>query len=214
MISPTPTLIPLLNPTMISPTPTLIPLLNPTATLFPTTALYPTTTPDPATANWQTYTDAAFGFSLKYPPEWKLNKQLMETNDVAGSPHVVWFEIVNRANPGRNPIQVTIWINEHNTQSVNQWFQTSQKESQGEMFALPPQQYSINGYEAIRTREASAFETDLTVAPTLNTQKAQYTMNILLDGEGYTEPYSETEPFAQQEITNFHLVLSSFRFPK
>lgn len=184
------------------PTPTLVRLTLPTAT------------PNPATVNWQTYTDAKYGFSFKYPSYWILNKLLMETNNEADNPHVVWFNIVNNNNPRRTPIQVSIWTDEHNNQSLSQWFQVLKERPQGDEFTLPPQQISIGGYEAIRTRATPAFETDLIVAPTLNAPRTQYTMNIFGKGEGYADPYSETDSFAQQEITNFHLVLSSFRFPK
>jgi len=40
----------------------------------PTTAILPTPTPTPdETANWKTYTNEKYGFTLKYPPEWSID---------------------------------------------------------------------------------------------------------------------------------------------
>lgn len=176
-------------------------------TIPPVTPPYPIPSPDLATADWQTYTSPDYGFSFRYPPEW--------TIAVTDYPPDIRITIMNSVEPKRYPMQVAVWTDERNTQTVSEWFQANQNGSSQRLpFTLPPQQITIGGYTAIRTRQTPDFEDDLAVSPTHTTLTALYQMSITGTGEGDDQPYAETEPFAQQEIANFHSMLSTFRFPQ
>jgi len=56
-----------LQPTQV---PILTPTFTPTPTPTPTPIVFPTLVPTPdSTANWKTYTNTKYGYSIKYPPE-------------------------------------------------------------------------------------------------------------------------------------------------
>jgi hypothetical protein len=162
-------------------------------------------TPDPATSDWLTYADYTYGFFLKYPSEWKLNGDSL-------IPSPVVFTVINNDDPQRYPIQVFINVDEQNKMTVNQWFNFLKSDKSGVSITLPPKNIAIGDYSAISTREDPNFEDDLVVAPANSTPTAAYQIYISGNGEGDTNPYPENDPFAQKEISNFHMMLSTIRF--
>ncbi len=78
-----------------------------------------------------------------------------------------------------------------------------------------PIQMTIDGYPAIKTHNSCDIEYYITVAPGFQTPNAVYTISFGTQcGNQVKNPYSESDPFVQQQLANFHLMVSSIRFPK
>jgi len=172
-----------------------------------TLSLTPTLNPMPM--NWQTYIDATYGFSFKYPPNWILNPGRLIPND-----RTLVF-IVGGGNPKMDPVSISIGINiNNNNWTSKKWFTYIIARNNA-----PDLQYSyvtLGRYPAIKNTQTIAFEVCEIIAPVLHatTQNADYIIVFSNVGEGLTHSYALTDPFLQQSYADFQRVLASFSIPK
>jgi hypothetical protein len=166
-------------------------------------------------ADWKTHTDPA-GFSFQYPPEWQPDLQQGDNQDEI---HLGFTITKQKSDP--EFIAPTIEVaknlyylnkNAPSNATVSQIFQ-------GEVQAggdTGPTQTIIDGYPAIKASNFCDPEEFFVVAPGLQVANAVYTIRFGNMGSQCAtaqSSYPLSDPFVQQQLANFRLLVSSLRFP-
>jgi hypothetical protein len=189
--------------------------------LIPTVSKYATPTLDPIMIDWKTYTDPS-GFSLRYPPEFWGIQSYPSANSTQ---ETVAITIATSASP-KEPLRAGIVItkntayfngntaNADDNETLSQVYQglVSEEDRKGQ-----PIQVVIGGYLALQYKGNTDLESYVLLAPGLGEANAEYTIDFgnpqASVTSGSHNPYSASDPFVQEQLTNFHRVLSSMRFP-
>ena len=183
------------------------------ATLPVNTTPLPTMNPNGA----RTHTDTTYGFSFQYPAYWKLetisDTDMSDPNTkVAGDSHLTVLTIPS-PDPKRDSLRMFITILDNlNNWTLPEWFNQISPITDNDK--VIQQTTSLGGYQAIKTRMPSHIEDYYLIVPGKNkvASKALYAISFTENGSNMNN--TRLDSFAQQELENFHKVLSTFTFTK
>lgn len=180
----------------------------------------PTTTQSTIPADWKTYTDAKYNFTLKYPSNWvyKFSEtRALNQTDVPAFLNTAYFAnftIKNNLKTNGDPLFMSIQIfNNPENWSVDKLLNYARDGSGiDKQYLHDVIKTTVAGKYALKTKFDPAF-TDIYSSYTSPDKKENIIYVIALSGNGAGgSNYAESDPFVVQEMNNFDQMLSTLTF--